>query len=96
MKEYVKNKESSYLKYYDVNNLYVWAIVQQFPVNNFEWIQDTFQFNKYFIKIYNKEGDEGYSMEVDVQYSEKLSEIHNDLPFLPERIKIESLLEACY
>ena len=96
MKEYVKNKESSYLKYYDVNNLYVWAIVQQFPVNNFEWIKDTFQFNKYFIKIYNKEGDEGYSMEVDVQYSEKLSEINNDLPFLPERIKIESLLEACY
>ena len=35
-------------------------------------------------------------MEVDVQYSEKLSEINNDLPFLPERMKIESLLEACY
>ena len=27
--------------------------------------------------------------EVDVQYTEKLCELHNDLPFLPERMKIE-------
>ena len=28
-------------------------------------------------------------LEVDVQYLEKVHELHNDLPFLPERIKIE-------
>ena len=27
--------------------------------------------------------------EVDVQYTEKLCELHNYLPFLPERMKIE-------
>ena len=26
---------------------------QKFPANNFEWIEDTFQFNEDFIKIYN-------------------------------------------
>ena len=35
MKEYDKNKESSYLKYWDVNDLYGWAMSQKLPVNNF-------------------------------------------------------------
>ena len=50
MKDYDKNKELSYFQYRDVNNLYGWAMSQKLPVNNFEWIQDTSQFNKYFIK----------------------------------------------
>ena len=89
MKDYDKNKESSYLQYWDVNNLYGWAMSQKLPVNNFEWIKDTSQFNEDFIKNYNEESDEGYFLEVDVQYLEKLHELHNDLPFLPERMKIE-------
>ena len=35
--------------------------------------------------------DEGYFWEVDVQYLQKLHNIHNDLPFLSERIKIEKI-----
>ena len=57
---------------------------QKLPVNNFEWIKDTSQFNEYFIKNYNQ----GNSLEVDVQYLEKLNELHNDLPLLPEIMKI--------
>ena len=75
----------------DVNNLYGWAILQKLPVNNFEWIKDTSQFNEDFIKNYNEESDEGYFFEVDVQYPEKLHELHNDLPFLHERMKIKKV-----
>ena len=64
---------------------------QKLPVNNFEWIKDTSQFNEDFIKNYNEEIDEGYFLEFNVQYIEKLYEIYNDLPFLPERMKIEKL-----
>ena len=41
MKYYDKNKESSYLKYWDLNSLHGWAISQKLPVNNFKWIDDT-------------------------------------------------------
>ena len=41
MKDYDKGKESSYLKYWNVNNLYGWALSQKRPVNNFEWMKDT-------------------------------------------------------
>ena len=40
MKDYDKNKESSYLKYWDVNNLCDWAMSQKLPVSKFEWMED--------------------------------------------------------
>ena len=59
-------------------------MLQKFPVNSFQWIQDISQLNEDFIKNYNEESDKGYFFEVDVQYPEKLFELHSDLPFLPE------------
>ena len=57
MKDYDKNKGSSYFQYRNVNNLYGWAMSQKLPVNNFEWIKDTSQFNEDFIKNYGEESD---------------------------------------
>ena len=92
MKDYEKNQESSYFQYWDANSLYGWATSQKLPVNNFEWIKDTAQFNEGFIKKnYNKECNEGYFLEVDVQYLEQLYDLDNDLPFLPETMKIEKV-----
>ena len=39
MKDYGKNKESSNIQYWDVNNLYAWTMSQKLAVNNFEWIE---------------------------------------------------------
>ena len=64
---------------------------QKFPVKNFKWIKDTLQLNEDFIKSYNEESDEKYFLEVDVKYCEKLHELPNDLPFLPEKIKLKEL-----
>ena len=60
---------------------------QKFQIIKFEWIADTSQCTEDFINNYNEESDEGYFLEVDVQYARKLHRLHNDLPFLPERIK---------
>ena len=35
MKDYDKNKESSYLKYWDMNNICGWEMSQTLPVNGF-------------------------------------------------------------
>ena len=58
------------MKYWAINNLYGWIMLQMLPVNIFEWIEDTSQFNEDFIKNYNEESDEGYFLEVDVRYLE--------------------------
>ena len=55
----------------------------------FEWIYDTSRFNEDFIKNCNEKSDEAYFLEVNhLQYTAKLHELHNDLLFLPERMKI--------
>ena len=64
---------------------------QKLPMNIFEWMEDTFQFSEDFVNSYSKKHDEGYFLEVYVQYPEKLHEIHNDSPFLPKRMKIEKI-----
>ena len=43
-------KESSYLKYCNVNNSYDQAMLPKSPVNKFEQIEDASQFNEDFIK----------------------------------------------
>ena len=64
---------------------------QKLPVNGFKWVEETSKFNEDFIKSYNEDSDEGYFLDVDVQYPEILHDLHNDLLFLPERIKTENV-----
>ena len=68
IKDFNKNKELSYIKYWNVHNLYGCAMSQNLPVNNFAWIEDTCQFNEGFIQNYNEESDEGCFLEGDIQY----------------------------
>ena len=60
------------------------------PVNDFKWVEDISEFNENFIKSYNDERDEGYFLEVDVEYPNSLHNLHNDLPFLPDIMRIIS------
>ena len=50
MKNCDKNKESLYLKYWDVSDLYECAMSQKLLVNRFKWVKNTSPFNKDFIK----------------------------------------------
>ena len=71
LKSYDKSIESSYLMYLDPNILYGWAI--PLPINGFKWEDDLSRFNERFIKNYNEYSNEGYFLEVDVEYPKKIS-----------------------
>ena len=89
MKDHDENKESSYIRYLDANNLYGWAMRQKLPVNGFKWTEETSEINEEFVKKYDENKDKGYILEVDVKYPKKLHDLHSDLPFLPRRMKID-------
>ena len=86
MKNYDKNKEYSFLSYDDANNLYGRAMGNKLPVSDFKWVDDLSIFTEDFIKDYDE--DTGYLSVVDVEYPKNLHKLHSDLPFLPERMKI--------
>ena len=54
MKDHDKNKQWSYLQYWDVNNVYGWAISQKLSIKNFKWVKDISKFDESFIKIIMK------------------------------------------
>ena len=74
--------------YLDARNLYEWAMFQKLPVNGFEWKKNVSKFDKEFIKNYDENCNKGYILEVDVKYPKDLHNLHSDLPFLSERMKI--------
>ena len=88
MKDYNKDEEESFLEYLDANNLHGWAMSEPLPVDGFDWIRNLSKIDEDFIKNYDKDSDKGYILEVDVKYPKNLHDLHSDLPFLPERMKI--------
>ena len=62
---------------------------EKLPINGFKWLNDISGINKKIVKTYDKKNsDKAYMLEVDVDYPSKLHKLHSDMPFLPERMKI--------
>ena len=78
------NEDTTYLQYLDANNLYGWAMSQPLPTGGFKWVD----VNHNEISELATQTDKGYILEVDVSYSCKLHNPHNDLPFMSERMEI--------
>ena len=47
------------------------------------------KFNEEFIKNYDEDSSKAYILEVNVEYPKDLHNLHSDLPFLSERLKIK-------
>ena len=90
MKDYDRKKKFSYIQYLDANNLYGKAMTEKLPVRGFRWMDDISKIDEDFVKVYNKNDNKGYILDVDVYYPDKLQNLHSDLPFLPERMVINN------
>ena len=84
----MKKKESSFLIYTDYNNLYGKAMSEKLSVDGFEWVEDISEIDENFIKNYDEDSNLGYFIEADIEYPKELHTLHSDLPFLPERMKV--------
>ena len=84
--EFDETKPSMYIIYVDANNLYGWAMCKKLPTGGFKWM--------------TKEELENWRscaciLEVDLEYSKELHDLHNDYPLAPERLiinKVEKLI----
>ncbi|XP_044741458.1 uncharacterized protein LOC123302552 [Chrysoperla carnea] len=81
--KYVSGFDSSkpevHLLYLDINNQYGWAMSQCLPYRGFEWCDTNID-----VSMISDDADNGYFLEVDLKYPEKLHDKHKDLPFCPE------------
>ncbi|CAB4021894.1 DNA polymerase, partial [Paramuricea clavata] len=85
--KYVKNfnpkEKSTFLPYWDANNLYGWAMCEKLPYGNFEWMDlDRLKNWK------NLPDGKGCYVEVDLKYPKELHDLHSDYPLAPERLRI--------
>ena len=58
------------------------------PVDGFEWVDDISKIDENFIKNYDEDSKVGYFIKADMKYSKELHKKHSELPFLPERMKV--------
>ncbi|XP_070152494.1 uncharacterized protein [Polyergus mexicanus] len=81
---YDPSKPSSYVMYFDVNNLYGWAMCQPLPYADFRWVDDISDFD---VSAIASNSPTGYILEVDLEYPQHLHDAQADLPFCPTRDK---------
>ena len=87
---YDPTKPLNSILYVDVNNLYGWAMSQYLPTGEFEWVDvSTKEDWTDFILKQKNEQEEGYFLEVYLEYPEDLHDLHDTYPCAPERFKIE-------
>ena len=64
-------------------------MIQPLPVDGFDWLEDLSKIDEDFIKNHDEDSDKGCILDVDVEYLKNLYDLHSDLPFLPETMKID-------
>lgn len=84
MPDYDPSIPNNFLLYIDCNNLYGYAMCASLPYGDFELLQQG-EINELDVRLVPDDSDFGYILEVDLQYPEYLHDLHNDIPFCPQK-----------
>ena len=57
-------------------------------VDDLKWKKKMIICNEVFLKSYDEDSDKGYILELDIKYPNDLHDLHSNLPFLTETMKI--------
>ena len=93
MKRFYKDKLIKYLMYLDANNLYGCAMSMKLPTHGFKWLTSGEMkklFNNQILQVWE---EIPCILEVDLEYPERLHDLHNDYPLFPERVKCKNGVE---
>ena len=77
-------KGNCYLQYLEANNLYSWVMSQNVPTGGFKWVENP---DGLHIRKLAKKSGKGYLLEVDISYPDDSHDLHNDLPFMCQKMK---------
>ncbi|KYN11372.1 hypothetical protein ALC57_16475 [Trachymyrmex cornetzi] len=80
---YNPSEPSTYLiMYFDVNNLYGWAMSESLSYGESQWVDDIEHFD---VMSVSSDSVIGYILKVDLAYPQSVHDAHIDLPFCPTR-----------
>ena len=86
-KRYSKSEKTSDIMYWDANNLYGWAMIQDLPYDGFKFLDEK-EIESFNLDSIAENSLVGYILEVDLEYCKELHEKHNDYRLFPENTEV--------
>jgi hypothetical protein len=81
------NPAEEEIVYIDANNLYGVAQMCLLPYDNIRWVPED-RFNRFDWLTIDTESNQGYILEVDLDYPEHLHDLHSNFPLAPETVEV--------
>ena len=92
---YDSSEESKFIMYLDGNNLYGWATSQYLPYSEFKWLNKK-EISRFCLNSISENSFVGYILDVELEYSDELHNLHNDYPLAPEKLEINQNMLSKY
>ena len=73
--------------------MYGWAVSEYLPYTGFKWLKNVDEFD---INLIREKSPIVYFLEVDLEYSDELHELHNDYPLVPQKLPVSSDMLSNY